>query len=593
MRIIFRYPAQARDVIISNLLEKFKAWKSELGWPAMDQWRQLFDVSSKKEKNLFKAFTALAVLGAIILISAGYFAATVVQPAHAGSINIGIIGFPNFLNPVLQINDADKDLNTAIFSGLLKYDTNGQLINDLAQNYSIQDDGKTYVVELKKNVKWHDGKILNADDVLFTLQIIQDPNFYSPLRALWQGVETEKIDDYNIRFKLRNAYAPFLNNLTFGILPKHIWQNVTSQQFAHTEYNLKPVGSGPYKFEKLQKDKDGNIKTIQLSSFSDYYAGEAYIETITFKFYNDESEAVTAYKKGEIDAFNFVTARSYTEFKTKDSGGLDAHALSLPRYFAVFFNQSQNQFLADKNIRIALAYAVNKNQIISDVFMGYASPVDSPLLPGMIGYSDQIKKYDFALDHAKNLLASANWKDSDEDGYLEKDNKKLEFTLTTVNWPELTQTAEVLQAQWKNLGVKVDIETKETNQVQNDTIRPRQYQALLFGTVPGLETDLFHFWHSSQKKESGYNLALYENLQADKLLSSSIEDLDMNSRGQKNLQAVNMITEDLPAIFLFNPDYIFVSKKDIKGIGTPILENSSTRFSQIAKWYTDTHRAWK
>lgn len=540
----------------------------------------------------------LSVAGIIILGARFYLNLTEIKPKHAGTISVGIIGSPRFINPVLnQLNDADRDLSAVIFSSLMKYDSQGNLVPDLAERYAIGDAGKVYEITLKKDVQWQDKKPLSADDVIFTLQVIKNPDYRSPLYALWQGIEIEKIDDLGIRFKLKNAYAPFLNNLTFGILPKHLWEGVAPAQFALHELNLKPIGCGPYQFKKFQKDKNGAVKTIEVEAFKNYFGGEAYLTDIIFKFYSAESDAISAYRKGEIDAFNFVSTKSMTDFNK--NGSSDIYPVILPRYFAIFFNQSQNPVLGDKVVRQALAYATDKKKIIDSVFGGSAQEMNSPLLPDMLGFSDKVTTYNFDPEQAKNILASDGWKDLDNDGVLEKQQPKekqptkLEITLTTINWPELTQTTQLLQSEWTQIGVKVNLDIKETGNIQNDVIKPRQFQALLFGEVLGQEPDLFHFWHSSQKGESGLNLALYENANVDKLLTASLEDLDKNSRAQKIQQAVSLITDDLPAIFLFSPDYIFVTKKEIKGIALKNIDISSSRFSQINQWYTQTHRAWK
>ena len=580
--------------LINSILEKFNQWKNDLQWPNFKQWRQFFHVSTRQEKNQFFSFVTLAVLGLALIGFQTYRLATIVKPATGGQINLAIIGAPRFLNPVLSpANEADKDLVSVIFSSLFKYDNQGKLTNDLAQKYSIGDNGKIYEITLKENVRWHDKQALTVDDVIFTIQTIQNPDYRSPLRTFWQGIEIEKVDNLTVRLKLKNPYSPFFNNLTFGILPKHLWENVPAAQFPLNEMNLKPIGSGAYAFNKFQKDTKGNVKSIELKSFKDYFEGPAFISTLIFNFYQSEDDIYTDYKKDNLDVFNLASAKNFTDLKNKKNTNVSVYQLTLPRYFAVFFNQTQNKFLADKTIRQALAWSINKKEIIDQVFGGYGNEVNSPLLKDMIGYSDQAKVYDFALQHAKNTLTAAGWTDTDGDTILEKDNQKLEITLTSIDWPELSQSAELIKKQWSALGVKVNLEIKETGKIQNDIIKPRQYQALLFGEVLGFEPDLFHFWHSTQKKESGLNLALYENPEVDKLLSASIEDMDQASRASKNQQVANLITEDLPAIFLFSPDYLFVAKKDIKGITLKNIDVPSSRFAQVNQWYLKTSRGWK
>lgn len=542
------------------------------------------------------SLTALTLIGFGLLSIFAWRYFTIVKPDQGGSFDIALTGSPRFLNPVLApANETDRNLDNLIFSSLMKYDGQGNLIPSAADKYAIGDNGKVYEVTLQKDILWHDGQPLTTDDIIFTIQTIQNPDYKSPLLSLWQGVEVEKVDNLTVRFRIKGAFAPFMHNLTFGILPRHLWENIPASQFALHELNLKPIGSGPYKFTKLQKDSKGAVKVITLDAFNKYFAGQTYISTLTFKFYSTESDCYAAYKKGEVKSFGFLSVKNFAELKNKPNHNLKIYSISLPRYFAVFFNQTQNKFLADKTIRQALAFATDKKTIIQEVFGGYGQEIDSPLVPGTIGYSDQIKKYDFAPEHAKNILAAAGWKDVDNDGVLEigKNNEKLEISLTTVDWPELAQTASLLQKQWTQIGVKIDLNIKETSQAQNEIIKPRQYQALLFGEVLGIEPNFYSFWHSSQKKEAGFNLSLYENPTADKLISTALEDFDNNSRSQKYQQIVNLITEDLPAIFLFSPDFLFGAKEDVKGIDIKILDNSSSLFSQATSWYINTERVLK
>jgi len=520
---------------------------------------------------------------------------TVPAPASGGSISLATIGSPRFLNPILsQLNNSDHDLSLLLFSSLMKYDGQGNLIPDLAEKYEILDDGKTYDVTLRQNIKWHDGRPLNIDDVIFTLQTIQNSDYKSPLRPLWQGAGFEKIDELTIRFKLKNPYAPFLHTLTFGILPKHIWENVTPSSFPLNEYNLKPVGSGPYKFVKYSKDSEGKVKSLEVKASDNYFLGSAHISKITFYFYDSEEKAISAYKKGEVNALNIVSQKNEQEIKSGGLG-LNIYSIELPRYFAIFFNQTQNNLLADKNIRQSLALTIDKNKLISEVLGGKGRVSNSPLMLGMTGYTDQVKIYSYDPEAAKNILATAGWKDVDDDGVLEKDkdNKKLEIYLATNDWPELNQTAQIIKEEWEKIGVKVNLEIKETAKIQNEIIRPRQYQALLFGEVLGLEPDPFSFWHSSQIKDPGLNLALYANTEVDKLLVEARQDLDTARRAQKYQQFSQLITEDLPAIFLFSPNYLFAVAKEVKGIELKGLNSLSAHFSQMDKWYINTKRTWK
>jgi len=525
-----------------------------------------------------------------------------VQPKIGGSYTEGILGQPRYINPVLaQTNDADRDIAQVVYSGLFKYDGYGNLIPDLVKRYTIEDEGLTYNISLKKDVFWHDGQPLNADDVIFTIKTIQDPEYKSPLKTNWQGVKIEKVDDYTVEFKLNNIYAPFLHNLTIGILPKHLWAGISAANFPLAEYNLKPVGSGPYKFKNLKNNKDGKVNSIELARNEKFYLPYSknnelqgpFIEKITFKFYSSQEEVLNGLKKREIDGISFIPAE-------KIGGGensLNIYKINLPIYYAVFFNQTESKALSDKSVRQALVYALNKQQVVNDVLKEEGAVVDSPFLPGWFGYSEDIKRYEYEPEKTKQILGDNNWTDADGDGILEKkigdEEVKLEINLLTSNWPELAKAAEIIKSQWEQIGAKVNLTTADSNVIQQEYIRPRQYQALLFGEVLNADPDPFAFWHSSQKKDPGLNLSLYQNKDVDKLLEDARQTTDEQIRAAKYAEFQKIITDELPAIFLYSPTYLYPVDESIKGIDIERLPIHSQRFSQIEDWFIKTKRVWK
>lgn len=528
-----------------------------------------------------------------LLIINVYLNKTEIKPQVGGQYKEGVLGQPRFINPILaQTNDADRDLVQLIYSGLFKYNNQGELIHDLAQSYTISDDGLNYEIRLKENLVWHDQEPLTADDVIFTIKTIQNPEYKSPLKNNWQGVLIEKIDDFTIKFKLNNIYAPFLHNLTVGIVPKHLWAGISAQNFPLAQYNLKPIGSGPYKFKEFTQNKEGQIELIKLVSNESFYQ-VPFIEKITLKFYKNQTDLINAYKRGQIDGLNFLSAANLSEI----ASDFKIHQINLPAYYAIFFNQTESKALSDKAVRLALSYATNKQEIIENVLAGYGQKVDSPLLPGWFGYNSEIKTYDFSLEQAQIILQEADWKDSNEDGIKEKtindQETDLEITILTTDWPELEQTAQLLKAQWEKIGARVNLETTDISTIQQDFIRPRQYQALLFGEVLGADPDPFAFWHSSQKKDPGLNLSLYQNKKVDKLLEETRQTSDHQIRIDKYNEFQELLVEDIPAIFLYSPIYLYPVDKKVKGINIQKLAIPSQRFSQVENWYIRIDRVWK
>ncbi|TSD02025.1 MAG: Uncharacterized protein Athens071425_179 [Parcubacteria group bacterium Athens0714_25] len=545
-----------------------------------------------KEKLIFFVLALVAFCAAVFWMVYAYFSFTEPIADFGGSYKEGMVGQPLYVNPLLsQTSEADASLAQIIYSGLLRYDKNGNIVNELASGYEIADDHKSYTFHLKEGVKWHDGQDLTADDVIFTLNILQDPSYKSPLRQNWQGVTVEKADQYTVKFILENPYFGFLENLTVGILPKHIWENITPEKFSLAEYNMRPIGSGPYQFSDFQKDSKGNVLSYNLVYFSNYFEGQAYISKISFNFYLDEESLLSAYKKKEINGISSVSPS-----EVKDAGFAKStiiHEFNMPRYFAVFFNQSKSVALANDEVRQALDYATNRQEIVDSVLFGKANVLFSPFLPQMPeSQGEGINYHAFDLEKGKKILDEKGWEVKDN-GIREKDGNKLEFNLLTTDWPELSQTAEILAQQWRALGIGVNVQVLTISDLQQNYIRPREYDALLFGQAISFDPDLYSFWHSSKKSDPGLNLSKFDNQEADKLLAEIREEFDREKRIEKNRQFNKILLEEVPAVFLYSRVYIYPTGNQVKGIDAVDISSSQYRFFDINKWYVKTKRIFK
>jgi peptide/nickel transport system substrate-binding protein len=547
---------------------------------------------SLKEKLIFFVLVLVSFIALIFWIGYAYFSFTEPIANFGGSYKEGMVGQPLYVNPLLsQTSEADISLAQIIYSGLLRYDKNGNIANELASGYEIAEDHKSYVFHLKEGVKWHDGQELTADDVVFTINILQDPAYKSPVRQNWQGVIVEKIDQHTIKFVLENPYFGFLENLTIGILPKHIWENIAPEKFSLAEYNMRPIGSGPYQFSDYQKDSKGNVLSYNLVYFSDYFEGPAYISKISFNFYLDEESLLNAYKKKEINGISSVSPS-----EVKDVGFVKStiiHEFNMPRYFAVFFNQSKSVALANDEVRQALDYATNRQEIVDSVLFGKANVLSSPFLPQMAeSQGEGAGEHTFDLEKGKKILDENGWEVKDG-GIREKDGNKLEFNLLTTDWPELVQTAEILAKQWEVLGAKVDVQVLTISDLQQNYIRPREYDALLFGQATSFDPDLYSFWHSSKKSDPGLNLSKFDNEEADKLLSEVREEFDREKRIEKNRQFNKILLQEVPAVFLYSRVYIYPVGNQVRGIDAVDISSSQYRFFDINKWYVKTKRIFK
>ncbi|MDP1629684.1 MAG: ABC transporter substrate-binding protein, partial [bacterium] len=327
--------------------------------PPLSKFRHLPKVLSAKEKIWLAVFMILAAGSFVYLTADFYRTRTRVIPKFGGELIEGIVGEPRFLNSLLRQSDADRDLSEIIFSGLAKYGAESKIVPDIAKSWEISEDGKTYTVFLREDVFWHDGKKFGADDVIFTITLAQNPDYKSPLRFNWQGVKAEKISDFALKFSLPNPYAPFLENLTLKILPRHIWENVPAKSFALAEFNVKPVGAGPYLVKSFQKDKQGQIKSYELAAFPKYFPGKPHIESLKFIFFDSEENLIAALNKKTVMAGAAIRPKNLEKIK---KSGLAVLNLKMPRYYAVFFNATQSKILENKSVRLALNLAADKSQ---------------------------------------------------------------------------------------------------------------------------------------------------------------------------------------------------------------------------------------
>jgi peptide/nickel transport system substrate-binding protein len=519
-------------------------------------------------------------------------------PHTGGAITEGVVGLPRFINPVLAITDSDKDITNLIYAGLLRQTPQGEFIPDLAEKYELSPDNKIYTFTLKENLAFTDGTPITADDVLYTIQQIQNMDIKSPRFANWQGVLIEKIDERTVKITLAQPYAPFIENLTIGILPKHLWQNTTAESFALNDLNINPIGQGPYKIKAIRKSGSGVPTAYELVANNDYINGRPLIDTVTFRFYTNERELETAYTNGEVDSINSV---SPSVAKELEKNGSKIYTATLPRVFGVFFNQTDNAALQELEVRRALDMSVNRDYIISTVLRGFGTPLTGPVPERFIGDSQSARvatssSPDERVQQANALLDKAGWI-LNAQGIREKKTKlgtsTLAFAISTSDAKELKNVADILKSEWRKIGAEVDVKVFEGGNLNQNVIRPRKYDALLFGQIVNRDLDLYAFWHSSQRVEPGLNIALYTSPKADKILESLRTVGDKEARIASFKEFQTLLAADVPAVFLYSPDFIYMAPRQVKNIAIDNLVNPSERFNAISTWYITTDRVWK
>ena len=585
--------------------------------PGLHMAEKMCSSFSASERLIFWTLISTLSISALFLALSAQKMFLVEQPSKGGTLHEGLIFFPHLVNPLLAVSDVDRDLVALIYSGLLKVDKDGNLTPDIAENFSISADGLSYTFTIKDGLRFHDGEPLTVEDVIFTIQKAQDPSIRSPKRANWEGVTVEKISDREIKLSLKQPYAPFLENTTLGIIPKHFWKNVRPEEFPLHPLNSEPIGSGLYAVSKIERKSSGSATKYELKTIERGTGKTPYITKVILSFYPNETALLSAYDKKEIESIGGISPEIAKKLEGK--GGRIARA-PLPRVFGVFFNQNQARVLANKEVREALLMAVPRQLIVDSVLAGYGTILENPIPPWIISISNKtaspqknatstiIKTEKFLtatsteienerIETAKKILTKAGWKLNPEKHIMEKKSGKetvsLTFTLSTGNAPELAKATGIIRDEWQKIGAEVELKLFEDGDLKQSVIRPRKYDALFFGEVVGRDLDLFAFWHSSQRNDPGLNIALYTNAKADKLLEETRAETDKNERFKKYLLFAEEVRKDTPAIFIYSPDFLYVLPKKLKGFKMEGGSVPSERFMHIEDWYLDTEKIWK
>lgn len=581
--------------------------RSERRIPYFGAFERLLPRFSPAERLVLYGLSVVLAASALLLVIEASHDFSIVTPASGGTLTEGEIGPARFINPVLAVSQADDDLTQLVYSGLLRANADGTYSPDLAESYTISTDGTVYTFKLRSGAKFSDGTPVTSADVVFTVHLAQNPDIKSPQEADWEGVQVSAPDSGTVVFTLPHAYAPFLENATLGILPQHLWQNVSPEEFPFSPLNTDPIGSGPYKVASFKNDSTGSPTRYELVPDPNFTLGTPLLGNITFLFYPDDASMVNALNNGQIDAISGVSPSDLPQIKAVGDVLLQ---VPLPRVFGVFLNESHNTVLADPSVRSALTEAVNTELIINDVLGGYGSALDGPIPPGVSGSAPEttVSMPPFGIMASTSPVAAANiqaaqatlqhgdWSFSSSTNAWTKGSGKnlqtLSLTLSTADEPELVQTADDVAADWQAAGVEVTVQVYPLSDFDNTILEPRDYDAILFGEVVGRTDDLYAFWDSTQRNDPGLNLSMYTNSSADALLSQARGTADTQARNALYQQFAAQLAKDQPAVFLYAPDFLYLVPKDLEGVQLGALTDPSERFLNVYQWYDQTTRIW-
>ncbi len=545
---------------------------------------------------LFLALAVLIISGSTLFLQArDTFSEE--MATSGGILREGIIGTRHFINPVLASTNVDKDMTALVYSGLLRRDADGNLGEDLAESFSVSEDGLEYTFTISQKAVFHDEQPVTADDVIFTIEKIQNGLIRSPENANWDGIESIKVDEKTVVFRLEEAYTPFIHNTTIGILPAHLWADIPNEQFAFTELNRKPVGSGPYRFERIETKETTFYEKHIFKSFSQFSLGNPQISEIHIFLYTDEDNLLNDLLKGRIDA---AYSLSSEKNRLLEKQGLKIHTTGLPRLFGLFFNQDRQALFLENQVREALSIVVDREKILQEVLFGFGQTLNGPLPLSAIRFEPDVQKNEPAnsnhlTNRAEEILKSAGWT-KNEEGLLEKqtneEKQTLSFTVATANVQELVNVANFLKKTYDALGIETKIEIYETSDLAQNIIRKRDFDAVLFGMVIGQDADLYPFWHSSQRLDPGLNISGYANIKTDSLLEEMRATSDLNEWSEKYQAFEKIILEENPAVFLYAPDFTYVVSNRLVQVNLGDMDIPADRFACIHVWTANTERTW-
>jgi len=507
------------------------------------------------------------------------------QPVPGGLYNEGITGSFTNANPLYATGAADASVSRLIFSGLFKYDDNDNLVGDLATSFSLNDAQNQYVVKLRHNVKWQDGRPFTADDVVYTYRTIQNIEAQSPLYSSWQGITVNKADAYTVTFDLPNPLSSFPNSLINGIIPEHLLSKIPAEELRSASFNSAPVGTGPFEWKFIEvtgNDVTNRQQHISLAPFDHYYAGRPKLDGFSLITFNDDQQLSTAFEKKQLNA---VAGLDSVPPELTNDNSVQIYSTPLTAEVDAFFNNSRPN-LNDANIRKALTAAVDRAQLVN--LLGLPVKLsDSPLLKDQLGYDSSITEQGYDLNLANQLLDQAGWARDPSTGLRSKSGQTLSFNLSGQNTANYTKVAGFLQAQWAKVGVKVTPSYYDSSDLQASVIGSHSYDILLYGINIGVDPDVFAYWDSSQASltsQGHLNLSEYKSSAADQGLEAARTRSNPTLRAIKLKAFLSAWVGDAPALALYQPNFIYITRGTVAHYERKADNSTVDRFYNVANW---------
>lgn len=522
------------------------------------------------------------------------------QPVSGGAHTEALVGRLVRPNPLLDdFNQVDQDVDALIYSGLIRFDGQGNPQPDLADSWGVSADAKLYTVHIREDAVWHDGQPVTSADITYTFSKFQDADYPGDpaLQQFWEEIAIVQLDDYTVQFQLPEPFAPFLDFLSQGLLPDHLLRGASAGDLVDHPFNRQPVGTGPFMFDQFLLEGE-RIAGVNLIANPNYYLKEPFLERVELRFYESSQAALRAYEQEEVQAIGYVDD-SIIE-PVLQARNLNLHTSRLPETTLIYLNLNhpEKTFLAEREVRRALLLGLNRQAIVDRVMRGQALPANGPVLPGNWAHANDLPALEFDPRAASELLDSSGWEvpqgaapGAQDYVRANEDGTTLSLTLLHGSSTAHQQVAEMVAGYWRALGVGVELELVPEPELES-ALQDRGYEAALaklsLGRYP--DPDPYSLWHDSQA-ETGQNYSGFSDRNSGIWIEQARTTVDRTRRAELYQSFQHRFLDQLPALLLYHPVYNYAISAEMRGVAIGPIQDPSDRFRNIHQWYLLARRS--
>jgi peptide/nickel transport system substrate-binding protein len=505
----------------------------------------------------------------------------------------GVFSFSEFsdpknLNPVLDSASPTLSLGMFIYSWTVRYDGKARPVPDALRelptiaNGDVSKDGLLLHYKLRHNIKWQDGQQLTCNDLKFTWQVVMNPHNNVVTTDGFKDIASiDCSDPYEAVIHMKRLYAPFLQQLwsengNAPILPEHLLAKYNDDKgsFNSAPYNSLPIGSGPFKVVAWNRGQE-----VRMVANPDFYLGKPKLSTVIYRIIPDENTVETELLSHGVDMLAYGTSLKwprYAALAADPKNGLVAVRVNTYQFSHIDFNL-RHPIVSDRNVRIALAYATNRQEIIDKLLHGSAVPAETDQSPTLSwAHTDDIEHHPFDPAKAKAILDADGWKVG-PDGIRVKNGQRLEFTLSTQtesNYGKALQT--VLQRQWRDVGMQADIKNYPTSQFfdnsTNGILQGGHFDAAGFSWLAAADPDDSAIYSNVNFAPHGQNSMMWDNQVASDAMTDALKTLDQARRKRDYVIVQQQMARDVPTIIINFARAPFVFNSDLRGFDpSPVI----------------------